>query len=84
MKNRFNAAENPLTLNFDFTITSEAKSAFYFVANLMYDDYTDDEVQNIFSDPKSLANDISDMINKFTSDDDKDYKKPSSLSLVFC
>ena len=73
MRNRFNA-ENPLTLNFDFKITSEAKSAFYYLANLMYNDYTENEVKSIFSDPKQLANDISDMLNEFTNDDDKEYK----------
>lgn len=74
MKNRFNA-ENPLALNFDFDITNEARNAFYYIANLMYDDYKENEVQDIFSDHKQLAEDISDMINEFTVDDDKDYKK---------
>ena len=74
MKIRFNA-ENPLTLKFDFEITNEAESAFYYIANLMYNDYYADEVQHIFSHPKLLAEDISDMINEFTVDDDKEYKK---------
>ena len=72
MRNRFNAEKNPLNFNFDFAITSEAESAFYYIANLMYNDYTEDEVQSIFSDPKSLAEDISDMLNEFTSDSKKD------------
>lgn len=73
MKIRFNA-ENPLTLNFDVKMTDEAKSAFYYIANLMYNDYYEDEVKDIFSDPKILADDISDMLNEFTDDDAKEYK----------
>lgn len=75
MKNRFNPISKPLYLSIiDADMTQSAKDAFYYVANLMYDDYTNEEVIDIFSEPKQLANDISDMINKFTNDDDKEYK----------
>lgn len=73
MRNRFNA-ENPLALNFDFTLTREAENAFYYLANLMYNDYTEDEVMDIFSDTKLLAYDISDMLNELARDDSEDFK----------
>lgn len=73
MKNRFNA-ENPLDLNFDVKVTTAEQSALYFIANLMYDDYTEDEVQAIFSNPELLAEDIDCMIKNLAEDDDKDFK----------
>ena len=73
MRNRFNA-ENPLALNFDFTLTREAENAFYYLANLMYNDYTEDEVRDIFSDAKALADELSDMLSELVSDDSEDFK----------
>ena len=73
MRNRFNA-ENPLVLNFDFTLTREAENAFYYLANLMYRDYTEDEVKDIFSDAKALADELSDMLSELVSDDSEDFK----------
>lgn len=73
MKERFNA-ENPLALNFDVKMTKAELGAFYFIANQVYDDYTEDEVQDLFSNPKLLADDIDCMIGNFEKDDDKDFK----------
>lgn len=73
MKNRFNA-ENPLDLNFDVKVTMAEQGALYFIANLMYEDYTEDEVQAIFSNPELLAEDIDCMIKNLEKDDDKDFK----------
>lgn len=70
MKERFNA-ENPLALNFDVKMTKAEQDAFYFIANLLYDEYTEDEVQKVFSNPELLADDIECM---FDEDDDEDIK----------
>lgn len=83
MKIRFNPVSKPLYLNIiDATMTDRAKEAFYYIANLMYNDYTDDEVIDIFSEPKQLADDVSDMLNELADDDDKEYKK--ALAAVSC
>ena len=81
MKNRFNA-ENPLVFNFNVKMTKAEQNAFYFIANLMYGDYTEDEVQDIFSNPKLLADDINRMIGNFAKDDDKDFK--NAVIAVWC
>lgn len=81
MKERFNA-ENPLALNFDVKMTKAEQDAFYFIANLMYDDYTEDEVQDIFSNPKLLGDDIDCMISNFEDGDDKDFK--NAVITVLC
>lgn len=81
MRNRFNA-ENPLALNFDVKMTQAELGAFYIIANLMYDDYTEDEVQDIFSNPELLADDIDCMISNFEEDDDKDFK--NAVITIFC
>ena len=81
MKNRFNA-ENPLALNFDVKMTKAELGAFYTIANLVYDDYTEDEVQELFSNPELLADDLGRMIDNFTEDDDKDFK--NAVITVFC
>ena len=81
---RFNPSTNILPIHFfiDFHITSEAENAFYFLANLLYDDYYDEEVKERFSSPKDLAEDISDMINELQDDDSKEYRK--ALEAVSC
>ena len=81
MKNRFNA-ENPLALNLDVKMTKAEQNAFYLIANLMYDDYTEDEVQELFSNPELLADDIDCMINNLAEDDDKDFK--NTVITVLC
>ena len=81
MKERFNA-ENPLALNLDVKMTTAEQNAFYLIANLMYDDYTEDEVQEIFSNPELLADDIDCMINNLAEDDDKDFK--NAVITVLC
>ena len=81
MKERFNA-ENPLALNFDVKMTKAEQNAFYFIANLMYGDYTEDEVQKLFSNPELLVNDIDGMISNFEEDDDKDFK--NAVIAVLC
>ena len=75
MRNRFDAKENPLVFNFYYKLTLEEEKAFYFIANLMYEGYTEDEVRKIFSNPKALSEDISDMIAEFVTDDLNEYKK---------
>lgn len=75
MRNRFNAKENPLVFNFNYKLTLEEEKDLYFIANLMYEGYTEDEVRKIFSNPKALSEDISDMIAEFVTDDLNEYKK---------
>lgn len=77
MRERFSAKENPLVFNFNYKLTLEEEKDLYFIANLMYeyDGYTEDEVRKIFSNPKALSEDISDMIAEFVTDDFTDYKK---------
>ena len=81
MKERFNA-ENPLALNFDVKMTKAELDAFYFIANLEYENYTEDEVQKLFSNPELLAGDIDCMIDNFGEDDDKDFK--NAVIAVWC
>ena len=69
MENRFNAEKNPLVFNFNFELTDEAESALYFIANLMYRDFTEREVKNVFSDPKLLAAEVADMLYDMAEDD---------------
>ena len=75
MRNRFNVKENPLVFNFNYKLTLEEEKDLYFIANLMYEGYTEDEVRKIFSNPKLLSEDISDMIAEFVADDLTEYKK---------
>lgn len=75
MRERFSAKENPLVFNFNYKLALEEEKDLYFIANLMYEDYTDDEVRKIFSNPKALSEDISDMIAEFLTDDLTEYKK---------
>ena len=81
MKERFNA-ENPLALNFDVKMTQAELGAFYFIANLVYENCTEDEVQKLFSNPELLAEDIDCMIDNLEEDDDKDIK--DAFIAVWC
>ena len=84
MKNRFNPITNKLPIDYfiDFTITPEAENAFYYLANLMYSDFTDDEVKAIFKSPKALADEVSQMLNESLDDTLIEYRK--SLQAVSC
>ena len=62
MLNRFTKAN--LKMDWIPADISCVKEDFLYLANLMYDDYEVNEVEEIFNDPKLIASDINDMVRE--------------------
>lgn len=62
MRNRFTEAN--LKMDWIPADISDVKEDFLYLANLMYNDYEVNEVEEIFNNPEMLASDINDMVRE--------------------
>lgn len=89
MKDRFNLNNLPLVFFDDFfnIETDEVKEALLNIVNLMYDDYTVEEVQKMFSTFAATSYEVYQLHLCCDADADSDYKQNLDLLvevILFC
>ena len=89
MKNRFNLSNLPLVFFDDFfnIETDEVKEALIDIANVMYDDYTVEEVQQMFSTFATTSYEVYQLHLCCNADADSDYKQTLDMLvevLLYC
>ena len=89
MKNHFNAENLPLSFFDDFhnIEADEVKEALIDVVNLMYDDYTVEEVQQMFSTFQSTSYEVYSLFRHCDEDANANYKQNIDLLvevILFC